>query len=218
MCYSENMKLTKYIHSCLVLEDQGKKLIIDPGEFTPDFGGTDNIVGVVVTHEHGDHFSAAHLEKIVAANPGVKVFTTEEVVQKWDNNPHAQAMEAGQEETVGPFTLNFFGGLHNEIHNLLPVVQNIAVLVNRDFYYPGDSFTKPAGQIKVLALPAGAPWMKTAEAIEFLKALNPEQFFRTHDGLLNDKGLGSTDFWYNLASEKLGPKYSALSPGESIEY
>jgi L-ascorbate metabolism protein UlaG (beta-lactamase superfamily) len=32
------MKLTKYTHACIVLEEQGEKLVIDPGGFTPEFG------------------------------------------------------------------------------------------------------------------------------------------------------------------------------------
>jgi L-ascorbate metabolism protein UlaG (beta-lactamase superfamily) len=32
------MKLTKFQHACIVLEERGKKLIIDPGDSTPGFG------------------------------------------------------------------------------------------------------------------------------------------------------------------------------------
>src|SRR3954471_7560361 len=102
------MKLTKYEHACVVLEEQGKRLIIDPGEFTAAFGGTDNVVAVVVTHIHGDHFSQEHLDAIVAANPEVIVFTTPEVAQHWAD-PHATSVKAGDEQPVGLFNLRFYG-------------------------------------------------------------------------------------------------------------
>lgn len=210
------MKLTKYGHACIVLEEQGQKLIIDPGEFTPDFGSADNIAAVVITHVHGDHLSAAHLTAIVSANPSVKVFTTDEATKAWDD-PHAQAVKAGEEQTVGPFTLRFSGELHNAVHPEWPQNQNVGVLVNGAFYYPGDSFIKPDGPVKILAVPASAPWLKTGEAMDFVKDLAPELFFRTHDGLWNENGLATTDKWFGMASEKFGIKYQALNPGDSIE-
>lgn len=210
------MKLTKYGHACMVLEEQGKKLIIDPGEFTPDFGSAENVVAVVVTHVHGDHLGTGNLQEIVAANPAVKVFTTPEAVQEWGDS-HAQTVKAGDEQTVGPFSLKFYGELHNAVHPEWPQNQNVGVLVNGTFYYPGDSFTKPDAPVKILAVPSSAPWLKTGEAIDFIKDLQPDLFFRTHDGLWNENGLATTDRWLGMASEKFGPQYQALNPGDSIQ-
>lgn len=211
------MKLTKYGHACIVLEEQGKKLVIDPGEFTESFGDAGNVAAVVVTHVHGDHMEPKHLEAIVAANPGVKVFTTPEAAKEW-GDPHAQAVKAGEEQAAGPFSLKFYGELHNAVHAEWPQNQNVGVMVNGLFYYPGDSFVKPDGEVKILAVPAGAPWLKTGESINFVKEINPGLFFRTHDGLWNEKGLATTDRWLSMASEKFGPKYQALNPGDSIEF
>ena len=211
------MKLTKYAHACMVLEEQGKKLIIDPGEFTSDFGGTYNVAAVVVTHVHGDHFSAKHLQAIVDANPDAKVFTTAEVSEAWPDS-HVQAVKAGEEQTAGPFTLHFYGELHALIHQIAPQNQNIGVLVNDSFYYPGDSFTLPETKVMVLAVPANAPWAKVGESIDFMQAVAPTQFIRTHDGLLNEIGMSITDTWFNMASDKFGHAYNPLEPGESLEF
>jgi hypothetical protein len=85
------------------------------------------------------------------------------------------------------------------------------------FYYPGDSFTKPGSDVKILAVPTCAPWLKTSEAIDFMREVNPRLFFRTHDGMLNEDGLSTIDKWYRLTSEKFGPEYRPLNPGEPIE-
>lgn len=210
------MKLTKYGHACLVLEEQGEKLIIDPGELTPDFGDINNVVAVVVTHLHFDHLSNANLQKILTVNPGVTVFTTAEAAKEW-GNPKAQAVKLGEQEVAGPFTLKFYGELHSVIHPQWPQNQNIGVMVNGLFYYPGDSFTKPSEKIKILAVPANAPWLKTAESIDFIKEVSPEIFFRTHDGLLNQSGLAVVDRWFDMAAEKFGHAYRPLNPGETID-
>ncbi len=211
------MKLTKYTHACIVLEEQGKKLIIDPGSFTADFGDTDDVAGVVITHIHADHFDPENLEAILSANPGIKVYTTPEVVEQWSDE-HAVAVAAGESLQAGPFTLEFFGQKHTEIHSLKPVADNIGVMVNNTLYYPGDSFTQPERPVAVLALPASAPWLKTSESIDYLQAVKPSTFFfRTHDGLLSKNGTAVYDAWFNTAAQAFDYTYKPLEPGESVE-
>ena len=210
------MKLTKYAHACIVLEDQDQKLVIDPGEFTPEFGPTDNIVAVVVTHVHGDHIHPDHLKTIVDANPNVKVFTTAETAEEW-KDAHVQVVQAGDSQTVGPFTLKFTGGMHTAVHPDWQQAQNVGVIVNDSFYTPGDSFALPETKIQLLAVPVSAPWLKIGEAMDFINTVKPARFIRTHDGLWNEFGIGTTNNWLKQASEKFGPTYESLNPGESIE-
>jgi L-ascorbate metabolism protein UlaG (beta-lactamase superfamily) len=210
------MKLTKYQHACVVVEEQGQKLVIDPGEFTKEFGDLSTIVAVVVTHEHGDHFDRNHLKAIIAANPRVTIFTTADVAEQWQDS-HVTAVRAGQTQNAGPFNLEFFGDLHAEIHHSTPRPQNIGVLVNNQVYYPGDSFTQPREQVPVLAIPAGAPWLKVGEGIDFMQDVMPARCFPTHDALLSERGRASVDKWYGQTAEKIGASYLPLKPGDSIE-
>ena len=61
------MELTKYEHACFTLEKDGKCLVIDPGSLTTDLSISENIIAVIVTHDHADHFSEALLAKITDA-------------------------------------------------------------------------------------------------------------------------------------------------------
>lgn len=202
----------------MVLEEQGKKLIIDPGEFTADFGPLDNVAAVVVTHEHGDHFLPEHLQRIVQANPDVVVFTTPEIVDQW-KDPHGKAVHAYEDHQIGPFKLRFFGETHAEIHSDFPRPQNTGVLVNDSFYYPGDSFVEPDHDIAVLAIPVGAPWLKVGECMDFFAHTTPKiRGFRTHDALLSERGLGSTDAWLTKTAEAHHLTYAPLHIGESFEF
>lgn len=211
------MKLTKYGHACLVLEEQGKKLIIDPGEFTPDFGDVSNVVAIVVTHVHADHLSAKNLKRILAENSEAAVFTTQEVTSEW-GDLRAQIAKAGMVQETGPFKLEFFGGQHAEIHAMKPVAQNVGVLINDTLYYPGDSLTVPERPVNILAIPASAPWLKMSEALDFLQTVRPESFFfRTHDDLLSDNGKLVYDTWFKMAAEAFGMAYKPLEPGQSVE-
>lgn len=210
------MKLTKYAHACIVLEEQGRKLIIDPGGFTEDIGDVKSAMAVVVTHMHGDHFNPDHLDAIVAANPDVQLFSTSEVAAKY-NKIAVKVVKAGDTATVGPFSLRFGGSMHADIHSTMPTPENTTLLVNDSFYYTGDSYVEPDKPVTVLAVTANAPWMKVGDSIDFIAKVKPKQCIPTHDGLLSEVGHMVYYGGLQAACENNGVTFVPLAPGESIE-
>lgn len=214
------MKITKFGHACIVLEEQGKKLVIDPGSWTDNFGPLNDIAAVVITHNHQDHFSIEHIKAIVQSNPDVQIFGAQEVCD--DSAKEGIAITnvtGGNAATAGPFTMRFYGDMHALIHkDFPPVPHNVGLLVNDTFYYPGDSFTIPEGApVKILAIPASAPWMKIAEAVDFVKAVRPQVCFPTHNALLSDIGEQLVDTWFKTTCNGIHAEYFSLKPGESFE-
>ena len=67
------MKVTKHEHACLVIEKGGSALIVDPGAFTMPLGDLLGVVAVVITHEHGDHWTPEQLQRILDRNPGARI-------------------------------------------------------------------------------------------------------------------------------------------------
>lgn len=206
------MKLTKYAHACAILEEQGKRLVIDPGVFTelPDLS---DVVAVVITHVHPDHVNPELLQRILAANPQAIVFSTDETAAEHSSIP-ITIVTAGQAVTVGPFKLAFTGGEHAEIHSSLPRNHNVGVIVNDGaLYFPGDSFVTPEVPVQTLLIPAAAPWMRIGEAIDFLAAVKPQRAIPTHDAILSEQGKQIHDAHLN----NKGIAYQRLTSGESIE-
>jgi L-ascorbate metabolism protein UlaG (beta-lactamase superfamily) len=210
------MKLTKYEHACLVLEDQGKKLIIDPGSFTATFGDLTNVVAVVVTHVHADHYSTEHLEMIISQNPDVQIFTTTEVANKFPR-PVTTIVSHNTRAEAGPFGLLFLGDMHKEIHESLSRPHNIGVMVNDTFFYPGDAFTVPEIPVATLAVPANAPWASVRESMDYIAAVKPSLCLPTHDGLLSENGHMVYNASLNHACKLNDVKFQYLQPGDSIE-
>lgn len=190
------MKITKYEHGCFTVEIDDQVLVVDPGNITDDFIVTNTIIGVVITHEHGDHFDPDKLAAIYDKNPDSILISLPEITTKMPDHQSTIAT-VGQSMHVGPFKLDFFGGHHAIIHPDIPVINNFGVLINDDLYYPGDSFALPNKVVKALALPISAPWMKMSEAIDFLLKVKPELAFPTHDAILSTSGKTIAD---NLAS------------------
>lgn len=210
------MRITKYEHACVVIEEQGRKLVIDPGGFTTSFQDFNDIVAVIVTHIHADHLNVDTLQQIVAVNPDVQIFTTPETANKISDLP-ATAVAAGNSVTVEPFTMEFFGGQHAEIHSAIPRIQNVGVMVNDTFYYPGDSFTPPNRPVRLLAAPSSAPWLKASELIDFLRIVKPAEAFATHNALLSDIGHNMMNGFVERTCAEHDGTFTYLKPGDSLE-
>ncbi len=211
------MELTKLEHAALILELSGQKLFIDPGSFTTALTATANTVAVVITHEHADHWTPEQLDRILEMSPEVKIFGPAGVAAAASGHK-VTVVKAGDTKEAGPFTLRFFGEKHAVIHKSVPVVDNIGVLVNDELYYAGDSFTIPdAVEVGTLAVPAGAPWLKISEVIDYVLAVKPRRSFPTHEMVLSRVGKDMSNSRIKAATEQNGGTFFALEPNETLD-
>jgi len=187
------MKLTKYGHACFTVTKDDATLVVDPGNWSTDTPDLSNVVAVVITHEHADHFDHEQLQKIATHCPDATVFAHESITNAISELP-THSVAVGDTVTVGPFTLSFYGGTHATIYADYPQTANLGVMVNDTLYYPGDSFAVPDKPVQVLALPASAPWMRISESMDFCKAVDASVLvFPTHDAILSDVGKSLAD-------------------------
>src|SRR5262249_8826022 len=81
-------------------------------------------------------------------------------------------------------------------------------------YHPGDSFDVPTdAAVDTLFVPASGPWLKLAEAVEFVRAVAPRQAYALHDALWNEMGQSVWD--RNMTALAQCP-YERLTPGQSV--
>lgn len=204
------------MHSCLVVEKGGQRVVVDPGAWTTDFIVPEAVVAVVVTHEHPDHLDIEKLKSILAVSPGAIIYAHEAVVAKIEGLT-TQAVTAGETVPVGEFTLRFTGGEHAIIHASYPKFANLGVIIDDALYYPGDSFVLPGAVVHTLALPVSAPWLKISEAMDFLTAVKPMRIFPTHDAILSETGQQLVDRMITTVAETINAKYERLPFGTSVE-
>ncbi len=200
----------------MVLGDEGQSLVIDPGNQTGPFAAP-GLVAIVITHEHPDHWDAEHLATLRATNPNVPIYGPAGVAAAAEGFD-VTVVEAGERVTAGPFRLRFFGGTHAEIHRSIPRVDNLGVLVNERFYYPGDSYVAPDVPVDLLATPAGAPWLKIGEVMDFVAQVAPKMTFAVHDAPLSPMGLAMAHARIEGAVQEGGGEHHRLSPGDAIEF
>lgn len=207
--------MTKREHACMILGDEGQQLVIDPGNQTGPVAAP-GLVAIVITHEHADHWDAPHLSALRAAHPNVPIYGPAGVAAAAEGFD-VTVVEAGERVTAGPFRLRFFGGEHAEIHRSIPLVDNLGVLVNERFYYPGDSYATPDVPVELLATPAGAPWLKIGEVMDFVAQVAPRATFAVHDAPLSEMGLDMAHARIEGAVTAGGGEHHRLTPGDSIE-
>ena len=207
------MRISKYEHALLVVEQSAAQLVIDPGSYS-NLPELQNVVAVVFTHLHDDHSSVEHAQTISRNFPTVKMFGTQEVVEKL-TGLNVQAVYHGDHYEVGPFQIDFYGDLHQVIHRSIPLVQNVGVMINSQLYYPGDSYTFPEQSVEILACPTSAPWLRISEVIDFLDLIRPKKCFATHNALLSEQGHALQNNRVQQIVEKHGGEFRYLNVGES---
>ena len=211
------MRVTKFGHACVRVEHDGRVLVLDPGSWTePE--AVDGATAVLVTHEHADHLSVGHLRRTDAP-----VFTIAAVAKQIaDADPtlaeRVTVVAPGEGFDAG-LPVTAVGEQHAVIHADLPRFDNTGFLLEADgtsLFHPGDAFTVPDRPVDVLLLPVHAPWSKTAEVIDFARAVGAARSVAVHDGLLNDTGLALVA---RLVGGMLGEReqaYERLVPGSDL--
>jgi L-ascorbate metabolism protein UlaG (beta-lactamase superfamily) len=213
------MRLTKYTHSCIRLDDGSRGLAIDPGTFSETQLALAGVHAVLVTHEHADHFDAPALLAAAQADTSLRVWAPAAVASSLaELGDRVTAVGAGESFSAGGFTVRTFGSLHALIHPLIaPPVANVGYLVEGSVYHPGDSFTVPPVPVETLMIPIHAPWSKVSEVIDFAVAVRAPRAFQIHDALLNDNGSGLVDRLVGGVAATYGTTYTRLAATESVD-
>jgi L-ascorbate metabolism protein UlaG (beta-lactamase superfamily) len=211
------MELTKHGHACVVLSDGERRLVIDPGAFTEP-SALDGASAVLITHEHADHFVPDRVRAALDSDPALEVWTNKSVAAQLEGlGGRVHVVGNGDAVTAAGFEVTVHGELHAEIHPDVPRIANIGFLVNGQVFHPGDALTVPDQPVETLLVPMHAPWSRTADLIDYVRAVHADQAFGVHDGLLNDTGCGLVTGLLGERGPGTPTPFSRLAPGDSAE-
>ena len=198
------MRITKFTHSCVRVEHRGGVLVIDPGVWSEP-GALLGADAVLITHEHVDH-----IDELRLAGLNVPVFAP---AGSAISRLAFTELQPGEDFTAAGIPVQAVGGRHAEVYGGQPDCPNLGYLIDDEVYHPGDSLFVPDRPVQTLMVPAYGSWLRTREAIEFIRAVDPERAFQIHDGQLNERGMGSINGWLR---EQTDHGYRYLAPRESI--
>jgi L-ascorbate metabolism protein UlaG (beta-lactamase superfamily) len=210
------MRISKFGHACLVIEEGRAKIMIDPGAFSSGFEGITEIDALLITHEHQDHLDLDNVKLLVGSNPDMIVYADEASTKKLeDAGLKCETVYAAGTFEVAGVTVTVYGKDHIVIHPDVPGIPNVGYMIAERFFYPGDAYTVPGEPVEILATPVGAPWLKIEEAIDYVRAIKPKVVIPVHDAVLSSEGV---QFGVNLLSNLGGAgRVTVIENGKTID-
>jgi L-ascorbate metabolism protein UlaG (beta-lactamase superfamily) len=210
------MQLTKLGHACVRMRKDDRTLVIDPGGLTPENDAIAGAEAVLITHEHFDHLEAARLRGALSQDPRLTVYTCRAVADILsDMGDRIRVVGDGDALTIAGFDVAVAGTKHEIVHPDVPPVDNVGFFIDGEVFHPGDAFT--VLDAPTLLVPGQAPWMKSLEMIQYLRAVTPRRAYAVHDGLLNDFGLALMTSQLEGEGKHQEADFRRLEPGESVE-
>jgi L-ascorbate metabolism protein UlaG (beta-lactamase superfamily) len=212
--FLNKMKISKHIHSCLLIEDQGKTVLIDPGQYSfeakaLDLGSITKLDALLITHEHPDHFYLPAIKEILAKFPKTPIISNPSVVEllKKENITASSLGNEFVEIEEAP---------HEHVFGVAQMPKNVLFRVFGKLTHPGDSEHYDL-KTEVLALPVQAPWTATTAAVERAVKLKPKVIIPIHDWHWNEEAReGLYGRFVNYFKEN-GIDFKPLKTGEVVE-
>ena len=199
------MKITKFVHSCLLVEtnEPAKRVVLfDPGEMSREaleVASIESLDDIFITHEHQDHFDIELVKKFVAKFPNVRITTTHSIAD--------QLKSVGVDAyTEAPEGVEFFESPHEGHAPMFNPPEEVGINYLGLLSHPGDShsFTQTKD---VLALPIAAPWGSTDRAVQLALELKPKYIVPIHDW-----------HWKDVVREEMYERLELLFKNESITF
>jgi L-ascorbate metabolism protein UlaG (beta-lactamase superfamily) len=217
------MKISKYLHSCLVFELDSYKILFDPGDYsfieglvTPQMFTDVNVI--VITHIHPDHFVIDILKSIIDAS-GAQVITNSQVGQQLDKAGIKYIILEDATVNLGPFKLQAFPVKHALIMDN-PLPQMTGFLINDKVLHPVDSMEDKLLEFKnieLLIMVTMAPFASEVMIAAFADKLQPRQILPVHDGYAKQFFMEKRYAAYVKHFDRVGIKFHEVyKVGDSV--
>lgn len=203
----------------MLIEEQGVRILIDPGNYSTGQKDVRDVDVILITHEHTDHIDLESFSIVLENNPNARIFTNNGVGKKLDEKGiKFELLTDGKVVNINDVAIESVGKLHAVIHKSIPVIENTGYLIANRLFYPGDAFTMPNKRVEILALPVSGPWMKISEAIEYARKVKPKICFPVHDGMMMHDRRASTRKVPEQVLSKEGIEFVEILEGEEMEF
>ncbi|HET7630571.1 MAG TPA: MBL fold metallo-hydrolase [Candidatus Saccharimonadales bacterium] len=208
------MKITKLVHSCLLIETPERVGLIDPGNFSAQAItnlSLSRLDDILITHEHGDHMDIDIIKDLLSEFPAVNIIAPDEAAQKLQ----AAGIETATDKLIDG--VETFDSPHESVAPLFgQPPQEYGYHYLDKLSHPGDSHSFSETKA-ILALPVSAPWGSTIKAINLGLELKPKYVIPIHDWHWNDQARASLYDKMAVAFEDNGINFIKPDNGQAFE-
>ena len=209
------MKLTKFTHSCVLIQHQATSVLFDPGIFSWNSGLVDvealpQLDFIVVSHKHGDHMAEPFVRALILRFPDVQWIApsdAHEDLKSW-------GVTNITNQSTGPIDVMEVD--HAPVEPFGVQVKNLVINWKGGVTFPGDSLDIDASQ-PVLLLPIQAPWGTTVHALKLADQLKPKYVLPVHDWMWNEAWRQDCYNRFDAVLSPTGTTFLRPKDGEVIE-
>jgi L-ascorbate metabolism protein UlaG (beta-lactamase superfamily) len=206
------MKITKYVHSCLLVEVPGRVAIFDPGAMSRDafdINSLNHLDDIFITHEHQDHYDTGFIKELVEKFPEVRITTTESLVKLLSE-------EGIKAQSTPPEGVEFFDAPHENVEPLFPTPEEVGIHYLGVLSDPGDSHTFSETK-EILVLPITGPWGSAIKGLNLAIKLKPKYVIPIHDWHWSDEAREQMYGAFESALSKENISFLKVKNGEPID-
>lgn len=209
------MKVTRFPQSCILIEKNNQKIVIDPGALFLKTHSTEELKGVsavLYTHQHPDHYEPSIADTLFQSDTALYANAA---TAKLIGEDRCKIINDGDSFQVGEFALRAYELPHCLTPDGAPGPQNTGYIVDGVFFHPGDGKEMQAAlQVDTIALPIAGPDITVKDAFAFATQVKAKLAIPIHYDLMG----ANMDIYRQWAEGSNLPfAFRVLEDGESIE-
>lgn len=185
------MKITKFVHSCLLVENDGKKALVDPGNYSWGSGLVDqdmlkDIDYVLITHAHSDHIDETFASVINELSPNAVWYVTKSTKKLIQN------LSGIQIELVSMLSdVRYIESEHADLTHWGGCEDHSSFVLFGDLLISGDchTLTSMHGASILAGAINGGPWGSIKSFLNMIDSMEdrPKVLLPLHDWHWNDQ-------------------------------
>jgi L-ascorbate metabolism protein UlaG (beta-lactamase superfamily) len=209
------MKITKYPQSCILIEKNGHRLVIDPGSFVAEKYRAEDLLpveAVLITHEHADHANPELIKRFLSA--GAQIVANAGTYEVLGEALVSKVVEDGEAFDMAGFAVTARELPHVALIGGDTPPQNTGYVIDGSFFHAGDGVKLDGFTIDNAAIAMAGPDLSPKDAYDFAMSLNCKNVVPLHYNYF----LADPQLFADIAERKGAPfRVHVLKDGESVE-